>query len=321
MSPLERLLEQLRSDLDNLDGQNLANLARAFDRNVYKAVAGDIDALTKLLQLEKIGVSVRNTTEYKRLLSNIETALAKWAGYMEVNVPTVAGQGITYGIDAADALMKAQITGTFRKMNPQAVEKLLGYLQEGSPLYKRIGTMSSYYPGLIADAIVGGVSAGKNPRYIADLITKHLGMSLTDSLRTTRTVQIWSYREANRASYIANSDVVEGWIWYATLDNECCMSCIAQHGTEHPLDETLDDHYNGHCAMIPKVVKGDPNIRTGEDWFNSLSESQQKGYMGEGKWQAWQDGKFEFAALSKQHDDEVYTTMRSEASLKDLLGE
>ena len=227
MSPLERLLEQIRSNLDNLDGQNLANLARAFDRNVYKAVAGDIDALEKLMKMETLGVSVRNTTEYKRLLSNIETALTKWAGYMEVNVPTVAGQGITYGIDAADALMKAQITGTFRKMNPEAVEKLLGYLQEGSPLYKRIGFMSTHYPGLIADAIVNGVTAGKNPRYIADLITKHLGMALTNSLRTTRTVQIWSYREANRASYVANSDVVEKWIWYATLDSECCMSCIA----------------------------------------------------------------------------------------------
>jgi len=322
LSPTERLIQQLRRELDSLDGQNLTSLARAFDRNVYKRLQGDIDALEKLLKTEKIGVNVRNTTEFKRLMADIQTNLKTWQDYMVVNVPVVAGQGINLGTEHAASLVESYgITETFRKMNPAAIEKLLGYLQDGSPLYKRIGLMTDYHAGLVADAIIGGVSAGKNPRVIADLITKHLGMALTDSLRTTRTVQIWSYREANRASYIANSDVVEGWIWYATLDSECCMSCIAQHGTFHTNDETLDDHYNGHCTMIPKVFKGNPDITTGADWFNSLTEQDQRSYMGDAKYEAWQEGKFEFSALSKQGHDDVYGSMRTEASLSELLGE
>ena len=34
-------------------------------------------------------------------------------------------------------------------------------------------------------------------------------------------------------------------------DDRVCCSCLALHGTEFPLDETLDDHPNGRCAMIP----------------------------------------------------------------------
>ena len=322
MSPTEKLARELRRELDRLDGQTLASISRSFDREVYKSLRGDIDALTKMLEAEKSSVNIRNTTEYKRLIADARENLKKWQSFMSMNVPSVAGQGIDFGIDHAAALVESyKITGAFRRMNPQAIEKLLGYLQEGSELYKRIGMMTDYHAGLVADAIVGGVSSGKSPRVIADLITKHLGMALTDSLRTTRTVQIWSYREANRASYIANSDVVEGWIWYATLDSECCMSCIAQHGTFHDNSETLDDHYNGHCSMIPKVIKADPDLQTGADWFSKLSDSEQREHMGADKYEAWKDDKFSFSDLSKQGHDDVYGTMRTEASLSELLGE
>ena len=43
--------------------------------------------------------------------------------------------------------------------------------------------------------------------------------------------------------------------------------------------------------------------------------------MGDTKYEAWKEGKFEFSALSSQHDDDVYGLMRNETSLKDLLGE
>ena len=322
MSPIERLIRQLNGELDNVDGQNLTNLAKAFDRSVYKTLQGDIDALVKLLKLEKQGVNVRATFEFKRLMANLEGKLVQWQNYMQMTIPQVATGGIEMGANAAKTIVDAYgLEANFRKLNPIAIEKLLGYLQEDGALFNRIKTMSPYYVDVIRESVINGVSLGKNPRFIADLITKNLGMALTDSLRMTRTVQVWSYREANRASYIANSDVVEGWIWYATLDSDCCMSCIAQHGTFHQNSEVLDDHYNGHCAMIPVVYKGDPEIGLGTDWFNGLSEEQQRERMGDAKYEAWKDGKFELSALSKQHDDPVYTTMRSEASLKDLIGD
>jgi hypothetical protein len=100
------------------------------------------------------------------------------------------------------------------------------------------------------------------------------------------------------------------------------MSCLAQHGSVHDLDEPLDDHDNGKCAALPLIEAfGNPVEQSGEDWFSSLSEAEQKSRMGETKWQAWKDDKFSFSQLSAQHTDERYGTMRTEASLASLIGE
>lgn len=322
MSPIERLIKQLRGELDKIDAQNLTNLARAFDRSVYKALLGDIDALTKLLEAEKRGVNVRNTTEFKRLMGDIEDRLNSWQNYMRTSIPVVASASIQMGVDSAAALVDTyRLSSVFRKSNPAVIERLLKYLDENGPLFKRIESMAGYYVDVVREAILAGVGRGDNPRDIAALITRNLGMALTDSLRTTRTVQLWSYRDANRASYIENSDVVSGWIWYAELDSETCMSCVVQHGTVHGLDETLDDHYNGRCSMVPVVIGQNPGIQTGQDWFGELTESEQRNLMGDGRYEAWKEDKFTLDALSRQHDDDVYGSMRTEASLKELIGE
>lgn len=320
-SDIERLLQELRGEIDRRDAEILGSLARQYDRMVYKPLRGDIDALTKLLEASKVS-AIQNTAEYKRLVEEAGIYLEKWQVYLDATVTSTAQNAIPLGQDAAEELVRAAgLRGTFNKINPAAIEKLLDYLQDGSALYKRINSIAKAYTPQIADAIVQGVSIGKNPKAIADLLTKELGMPLTDSLRTTRTVQIWSYRESSRAAYLANSDVVLSWIWYATLSSECCTGCWAMHGTEHPLSEPLDDHYAGECVAVPRVVGSENTIASGEDEFAKLSEDEQRAIMGDAKYEAWSEGKFEFSAMSNQHDDEVYGSMRTETSVKDLLGE
>ena len=71
--------------------------------------------------------------------------------------------------------------------------------------------------------------------------------------------------------------------------------------------------------MLPLSIFGNPVEQSGEDWFRSQSSEQQRAMMGPGKYQAWQEGKFEFSALSTQRPDEVYGQMRTETPLKDLV--
>ena len=115
---------------------------------------------------------------------------------------------------------------------------------------------------------------------------------------------------------------MEGWIWWADLAGDPCMSCIAEHGTEHGLDETLNDHYNGRCGMLPKL-KGEPvgvAGEMGEAWFSGLDEAKQRELMGESRWDAWRGGKFYFSDLSTVEHDDVYGDMRTEAALESLIG-
>lgn len=77
-----------------------------------------------------------------------------------------------------------------------------------------------------------------------------------------------------------------------------------------------------NCAMLP-YVKGmdNPIQQTGEDWFKAQDEQTQRDMLGTGKYEAWQDGKFEFSALSTTYQDDVYGEMRREATLQELIGE
>jgi hypothetical protein len=154
------------------------------------------------------------------------------------------------------------------------------------------------------------------------MVREDLGVGLTDAVRMTRTLNLYTYREASRANYAANSDIVEGWYWLAKLDDRTCVSCVAQHGTQHPLTETLNDHHNGRCAPIP-AIKGLPSPieQTGEQWFEGLSEAEQRRIMGDKKWEALRDGKFALGDVTGTYDDPVYGPMRRARTLKELEGD
>src|SRR5579859_2132846 len=77
-----------------------------------------------------------------------------------------------------------------------------------------------------SDAIRQGVIAGRGPVVIARDLMGALDISLISALNTSRTESMRSLRDATLANYQANSDVVDAWIWYATLGTACAM-CTA----------------------------------------------------------------------------------------------
>jgi len=113
--------------------------------------------------------------------------------------------------------------------------------------------------------------------------------------------------------------VVEGWVWWSSLDSDTCMACAVEHGTFHTNDESMDSHYNCRCTSIP-VVKGyDDKIQTGEDWFKGLSEKQQRDMMGGDTYAAWKEGKFDLSDMAGRRHDDVYGEMLARVPLSELL--
>jgi hypothetical protein len=296
-------------------------------RGIYATVRAEIDALVLAIaeSEEMTPGQVARMRRYGQLLADIEQQLTGYSAFTRSEMGEAARVALRMGADdartlAAVALGDAQFAARLHALNPAAIEKLLGFLTPDGPLYQRLGHLPKWTAEQVSRAILDGVGLGRNPRTIAREITRTLGMGLTDSLRMTRTVQIYSYREANRASYLANSDVVTGWIWYADLAR-ACPACVAMHGTQHPLGEKLNDHHNGLCAMLPLTVGSRNQLEgAGEAYFKSLSPAEQKALLGPGKYDAWQAGKFSFSQLATTHTDEVYGEMRSVASLAQLLG-
>lgn len=135
-----------------------------------------------------------------------------------------------------------------------------------------------------------------------------------------------------RCEHVFNLEIEGDHTYFANdLLVHNCMSCVAMHGTEHTLDEALDDHHAGRCTMLPitlsarelglNVSEETQTVQSGEEWFRSLSREKQIATMGASKWKAWNAGEFDFAQLSEPYQNDVYGQMRREASLKGLIGE
>jgi hypothetical protein len=321
------LAKQFRKALEQRDNKALSQIIKAYG-DMYARLQDKINVLTlQMANMETItAASVRKLDSYKSLIVEIEKELTKFQGYAGTVMQQAASDAVAMGVKNARLLTLAgnpAVAASFKNLNPGAIENLISYFGSGSPLMARLEKLAGTNALNVANTIIDNVALGNNPKTIARLIQDSLGGGLTDALRMTRTIQIWSYRESSRASYLANSDIVRKWIWYSALSPTTCSSCISMHGTEHDLDEVLDDHFNGFCVALPLTIGSTNPIGTdaGKKYFDNLEESRQKEILGEAKWQALQDGKFNFDQLSSQKENDIYGTMRQEASLRELLGE
>jgi hypothetical protein len=319
------LAAQYRAALSKQDAAALARLVNAYGA-MARRMQGSMDALG--LELAEAGTLTRGQvarlTRYRDLLEQVADELARYTAFAGVEMDAAARAAIGLAQTHARGLAQsaAGVSLNWNRLPTDAIESLLGFLDPRGPLYARLGGLGPFVADKVSAKILESVALGLNPRQWAGLLRDSLGIGLTDSLRMARTVQLYSYREATRVNYAANSDVVNGWIWFAELDADVCLSCVAQHGTVHGNDEALNDHHNGRCAMLPNIA-GEPNPVTqdGQQWFDGLDPSQQRSMMGAGRYEAYTAGKFDFAAQSTTRNDDVYGDMRVEATLKELIGE
>lgn len=325
-SPLLSAALKFRARLDAASQVDLDRLIAAYAQ-LAQRLQDKIDLLVQELLLNPgmTPAQIGRMARYKDLVEAVAAELQKYGVYLETELSVIARAALAQSEADAFALIRmalqqAGYTGAFNHLPANAIKMLLGFLQPDGALYKRIQELAPGLAQRIADKILEGVGLGYNPQKVGTLIADELGWGLTDALRWARTTQMYSYREASRANFAANSDIIDGWVWFAQLDDSTCESCVANHGQLFGLDETLDDHWNGRCVMIPHV-SGDPNPveQDGQTWFDTQDTATQKQIMGESKWQAWMDGKFEFSAMSRQTPDNIWGTMRTATPLKDLV--
>lgn len=319
---LQQITQRQRAQLLAADEANLQRIAEAYGV-AFDHLRGEVEALT--LAIEKLDkptkAQVKALPQFKELERQSVKELDKFTAFTSTTIETAAGAAILLGLAHSREFVKLAGVKGFSGLTPQAMKPLLSYLERGSPLYQRLEQLTGATVDSVIETIIDGVVLGYNPRKIASQIQDAFGGGLTDALRNTRTVQIYSYRDSARANYMATGGLVTGWIWYAQLDGNQCEACTAEHGTIHDLDETLDGHYNCRCAPLPYIEGMTDEVGKGEDWFNNLSESEQKDFMGASKYDAYKSGAFEFSQLSTQKPNEVYGTMRTVASLRELVGE
>jgi len=314
------LARAFKAAIDRQDAAALTRLAKAYSQ-LYGRMQGKLDSL--LLAISKLDAptkgQVMRLSQYKNLLTALETELTKYSAYVEVEIRNTADAAVGMAIKQTEQFLRAAGYTMTRSLPKNAIYSMLGFLQEDSPLWKRIGELAPFHTQKVADALLEGIAFGYNPAKTAKLFENVMGGGLTDAMRMTRTAQLYASREANRAMYAANSDVVTGWMWYSSLDSDTCMACAIEHGTIHSNDESMDSHYNCRCTSLPVVIGYNDQVQTGTDWFSNLSESEQRNMMGSSAYEAWKEGKFDLSDMVTRRHDDVYGEMLARTPLEQLI--
>ena len=179
----------------------------------------------------------------------------------------------------------------------------------------------------ISDTVMRGIAEGRSPIALArDL--RHIveNMPVYASERLTRTLQLTTFRDAERLTSAANSGYIAYKVRNCVKDQRTCLSCIGLDGTKLKPDERVDDHFGGRCFVTYVLTNGmgDTKRETGEQWFNKLSperQAQQSSFVSNrAKYEAWKAGEFKLSDVSGTHTDDVFGKMTFERSLKDILG-
>lgn len=252
---------------------------------------------------------------------------------------TLQHLGVDLGLRAALDLLRATVPAgvhwTWGMPSMEAIQRLIGATQAGSPLADLFNGFGNEAAKLVKQVIITGVTLGENPRQFAPRVRDALGVSRSRALTITRTESLRAYRGANQETFRANGDVVSQWRWTCAKQIRTCAACLAMDGSLHPLDEEMGSHPN--CRCVPTPVTKDwadilrplgidtssipdtrPQIQTGADWLDQQNEATQRAILGP-KYEGWKAGDFSLQDMVKRTFDKDWGHSIQEKPLKALV--
>lgn len=266
-----RLLQQLRKGIGGHTDDAVRLMAAAWSKS-WATLAGEWNyAVVQLVeQLEQTG---RWPTPYEmQRLERIARATSKSQAALDA-LSTQAGAAAAGGTTqivaataaAEPAMMAAQLPAHAaaeglrayaRKIAPSALESITTRCQQ--QIHQRLWPLSADAVDAMRRRLLVGIAAGDNPRTAARAMVKDVegafNGGLSRAMVLARTEMLDAYRDTSAYVHQRNADVVDSWVWIASLGARCCPGCWAMHGTEWPVDQPGPwDHQQGRCARMPKV--------------------------------------------------------------------
>lgn len=205
-------------------------------------------------------------TNVEPVIRRAHTTFADYAAAALYAVTHAQGTALHRGTSDAEALVRASLATELRHLarsgNPAAVAAFHGYSAHGrgndgggeTPLARLFDRIGPDAAARLRRLLLAGLSSGSHPSVVAGWIEDALGWPRNRALLIARTEMLGAYRIAATATYRANADVLDGWVWLATDDARTCAFCLSMNGTLHPLDEDMSGtHPNCRCTQQPKT--------------------------------------------------------------------
>jgi hypothetical protein len=298
-------------------GARWLEVERALDANIA-ALANQM--LLKSQTGEVTEAMVRRAERYQILKAQVIHEVAK---YNKDAVRIIsAGQenalrlGIQTAQDAIFASFPSPLSASFNRINIGAVESMIGFAGDGSPLSKLLKNDFSETTDGLLQALVDGIAQGKGADAVSRMMAEGAGMGLDRSLLIARTELNRSYRAGSTEQY-RESGVVDGFMRLVARD-EACLACLILDGEKFDSADEMDDHPNGRCTCVP-IISGmpEPAWERGADWFESQSEEAQRSIMGNTRFELWQSG-VPLDAFAEKKQDAVWGASPQIVNISDL---
>ncbi|HEV2237408.1 MAG TPA: phage minor head protein [Ktedonobacterales bacterium] len=321
-----------------------ADITRAW-RGVRDAVLARLDRLTAQMAAARDAEGVvRPSWLYEQqrlqtLLVQVQTQINAFAGVAQASVTETQRQAAVAGAADAHRLLQAQVPRgidyAFARLPVGAVDALIGRTAAGTPLGDLFDGFGAEASRAVRQTLTNGVALGDSPRQIARDVADDLGISLSWALTISRTESMGAYRDASLATYRANSDVVDGWVWVADLSVNTCGACLALNGTVHEASEDFDSHLNCLCSPAPVTKSWDDilsqagiegtdipettvDVPSGSGWFDDQPASAQREILGPTRYAAYASGDLTLDDLVSWDDDPTWGRTLQVASLRQL---
>jgi SPP1 gp7 family putative phage head morphogenesis protein len=270
----------LAADGDTISPSMIGRSARM--QAALEAVSGSLDQLA----LEAADGATG------RLRVAVDEAIAAEQAMITAQLPPRAAGGVLS--TTLHAASSVQVTAMVQRVSGQITSR-----------HREISPAAT---AAIRRELARGIAVGDNPRTAARRMVRGIedqfNGGLTRAMTIARTEMLDAAREASHVVDQANRSTLAGWVWEAHLDPSTCRSCIAMHGTLHPVDEPGPyDHPNGRCARVPKTktwaelgfegIDEPRDLQSDADaWFEGLSEEQQRRILGGRGYEQWRSGNW-----------------------------
>jgi hypothetical protein len=325
-----RVLKDYRAAMDARESALMDEMAQHW-LEIEQGLKSDILALA--YEVEKRQAAGTVITEqivwredrYKKLQAQLETELKKYNRDAADLISKSQEQNATLGITAAQDAIHVSIASTgvagpmWNRINVRAVETMIGFSGDGSPLYS---LLKESYPEAvdgILSSLINGIARGSGVAQTSIDMANGMSNGLDRALLIARTETARAYRTGSTLQY-RESGVVSGF--YRLVKKEtACMACLMLDGQHFDTAGELDDHPRGKCTAVPQVIGiGKPLWENGVDYFKSLDPEQQAERMGPEKYKLWQDGQFQLSDLARMQHNETWGSSPRVATLSELVG-
>ena len=324
------VLQAHRANMDAMEADLMADMGRRW-LVIEHGLEADIAALAQeMARRTTAGETITQqmiwrADRYKIIKAQLADEIKKYNKDYAVDTISRAQQqyaslGIQAAQDAITANYPSPLSASFNRININAVESMIGFAGDGSPLYTLLKNDYGDAANGLVDALVNGLARGLGPGQIGRDMANGMGMGLDRALLIARTEAARSYRTGSTKQY-RESGVVSGFMRLVKKAT-ACAACLMLDGETFQLAEELDDHPRGKCMVIPLVEGVDPpEWQKGKDWFLEQSEADQKRILGPKKWQAWKDNDIPLERFAQHAHSDVWGVSPRVATLAELSTE